>query len=70
MYAVAYHNKGNILRGLKRYEEAIVAYDHAIRLNPNFAVAHYGKGAALRDLGRSKEADSAFEKAYQLGYND
>ena len=55
--------------GLKRYEEALAAYDQAIRLNPNDDFAYYGKGIALRTMGKTNEAEQAFEKARQLGYN-
>lgn len=41
-------DKGNALRNLKRYEEALAAYEQAIRLDPNFAeYAYTGKGNAL-----------------------
>ncbi len=47
-------------------EEALTAYEQAIRLDPNFANAYNNKGIALNDLKRYKEADQAFEKARQL----
>ncbi len=54
---------------LKRYEEALAAYDQAIRLGPNVADAYSGKGIALTGLGRQKEAKQAYEKAQQLQNN-
>jgi len=65
--------QGYILEGIfsahhERYEEAIAAYDQAIRLDPNYALAYYNKGCALDNLGRSKEARYCYEKARQLGY--
>jgi tetratricopeptide (TPR) repeat protein len=62
-------DEGNTLDGLKRYEEALAAYEQAIRLDPNFAVAYHNKGVALDNLRRSKEAQQCYEKARQLGYN-
>src|SRR6266487_1009742 len=62
-------NEGSALYDLKRYEEALAAYEQAIRLDPNYAYAYHGKGLALDKLRRSKEAQQCYEKARQLGYN-
>ena len=51
-------------------EEALTAYEQAIRLDPNFANAYNNKGIALNDLKRYKEADQAFEKARQLAFRN
>jgi tetratricopeptide (TPR) repeat protein len=61
-------NEGNALHNLKRYDEALVAYEQAIRLDPNDALAYIGKGLALDNLGQSREAKQAYDKARQLGY--
>jgi tetratricopeptide (TPR) repeat protein len=58
--------EGNALYNLKRYEEALAAYEQAIRLDPNDADAYNGKGIALRNLNRHEEAKQALEKAHQL----
>ena len=60
--------EGIALYGFKQYEEAIAAYDQAIRLNPNYADAYNNKGLALDQFGRKREAQQAYEKAKQLGY--
>lgn len=39
---LASHGKGNVLQDLKRYEEALVAYEQAIYLDPQLAVAYNG----------------------------
>src|SRR5437588_9353919 len=59
--------EGDNLHALKRYEEALAAYELAIHLNPNSAVAYNNKGIVLRTLKRNEEAEQAFEKAHQLG---
>src|SRR5258708_11163723 len=51
--------EGNTLSGLKRYQEALVAYEQAIRLDPNYAPAYNNKGLALEALGKNKEAQQA-----------
>lgn len=35
---------GNTLYGLERYEEAIVAYDYATQLEPDYSTAFNNKG--------------------------
>ena len=61
-------NEGVDLDNLKRYSEALAAYEQAIRLDPNYAPAYYGKGLTLDKLRQSKEAKQAYDKARQLGY--
>ena len=60
--------EGFTLNALKRYEEALAAYEQAIRLNPNDANAYHGKGVALSGLKRYEEAGQAFTKADKLGF--
>ncbi|WP_218461046.1 tetratricopeptide repeat protein [Rickettsia sp. TH2014] len=57
---------GNALDNLKRYEEAIQAFDKAIELKPDDAVAYYNKGNALNILERYEEAIVAYDKAIDL----
>lgn len=66
--AKARYSKGYALAGQKKYEDAIQAYDEAIRLDPNLAVAWNNKGKALEALGKTAEANAAFAKAKELGY--
>ncbi|HBE29613.1 MAG TPA: serine/threonine protein kinase, partial [Ktedonobacter sp.] len=66
--ANAYTNKGNALHDLKRYKEALVAYEQALRLDPDNANAYNGKGLIFDQLKRPVEAEQAFAKAKQLGY--
>jgi tetratricopeptide (TPR) repeat protein len=47
---------GNALYELNRYDEALVAYDQAIRLDPNYAIAYKNRGITLERLGRKKDA--------------
>ena len=58
------------LNTLRRYEAAIVAYDQAIRIDPNDASAYHNKGVALGKLQRYEEALMAFEQALRLDPND
>ncbi len=63
-------NKGNELYDLKRYEEALEAYNRAIQLAPNDALAYHNKGYALDDLKRYEEALEAYTRAIELDPND
>src|SRR6266516_7737793 len=55
-------DEGTALSNLTRDEEAIAAFDQAIRLNPDYAEAYYGKGYALDQLQKPKEAQQCYEK--------
>lgn len=49
-----------------RYNEALAAYEEAIRLNPNYAAAYNNKGNALYILKHYEEAISSIEQAIRL----
>ena len=51
--------------GLK-LEEAIAAYDEAIRLNPNYAEAYNNRGVAKKTLGRHDAAIADCDEAIRL----
>jgi serine/threonine protein kinase len=61
-----YLNEGLGLYSLKRYGEALAAYEQALRLDPRFADAYFGKGNALYFLGHYEESLMAFEQAIRL----
>jgi len=51
------------LTAIKQYEEALLHYDAAIELHPNFYDAYNNKGLLLKDLWRLEEAIDSFKKA-------
>jgi len=54
--------RGNQFWRLRRYKEAVKAFDEAIKLKPAFVhLAYYGKGLALYWDKKDKEAIAAFE---------
>jgi protein O-GlcNAc transferase len=57
---------GAILVALKRYDEALAAYDRVIEFNADDATAHCNRAHALAELGRFKEALLAYDKAIAL----
>jgi tetratricopeptide (TPR) repeat protein len=67
--ALDWYNKGIALNSQGQYDEAITAYDEAIRLDPNYAVAWNNKGTALSNQGNYDEAIQAFDEAIMLDLN-
>jgi tetratricopeptide (TPR) repeat protein len=50
---------------LQRHEEALAAFEHAIRLNPNLAVAYTNKVEMLFALKRYEEVFTTIEQSLQ-----
>jgi serine/threonine protein kinase len=59
-------NEGNALHDSEHFEEALVAYERAVQLDPNFADAYDARGDAFSSLNRYQEAMDAFDQAIQL----
>ena len=58
--------KADALFALGRYDEAIQAYDEAIKLNPSDPLSWMGKADALFALGRYEEAAKAYDEAIKI----
>ncbi|NJK47905.1 tetratricopeptide repeat protein [Candidatus Gracilibacteria bacterium] len=59
-------NWGNQLWRLRKYPEAIAAFDKAIQLKPDFYQAYYAKGTALDAQNKYLEAAAAYEQATKI----
>ena len=59
----AHYRLGAALQKERRFAEAIVEYQEALRLYPDYAPAHGAVGINLVSLGRNDEAAAAFERA-------
>jgi protein O-GlcNAc transferase len=57
---------GNAMRGARRFEDALAAYDKAIALKPDYADALYNRGITLMDLKRFEEALASYDKVIAL----
>jgi hypothetical protein len=55
-----------VLKDLKRYEEAMAAFERAIALRPEYAEAYANRGVAYMDQQRFVEALASYEKAIAL----
>jgi tetratricopeptide (TPR) repeat protein len=75
--AISWNNIGNDLLGQGRYDEAIQAYDEALRLDPSYATAIRNKAIAWNNKGESlfwqgeyDEAIYAFDESLRLDSNN
>jgi serine/threonine protein kinase len=64
---IAWSNMGVTLFKLKRYDESIMAINHALAVNPNYYIAWNNLGASFYMLKRYEEAIGAYSSA--LGIN-
>jgi Tfp pilus assembly protein PilF len=73
--AAAFNSLGNVLNEQKKYDEAIVKYQKAIKLNPKNAPAYNNWGNVLDEQKKYDEAIAKYQKAieldpkYALAYN-
>jgi tetratricopeptide (TPR) repeat protein len=54
--------RGRILQVGKRYSQAVLAYDEALRIRPDYADVHRLRGKALLELERYGEAIQSFDQ--------
>ncbi|KAM3127141.1 hypothetical protein pb186bvf_020758 [Paramecium bursaria] len=57
---------GIALSKLGKFEEAIIIYDLALKINPNAADLYLNKAAAFLELGKPVEADIMFGNALNI----
>ncbi len=65
-----WHRKGETLRELQQYTEALTSYEQALKKDPKFAKPYNGIGNVLyRNLKRYEEAIAAYQRATELEPN-
>jgi tetratricopeptide (TPR) repeat protein len=60
------HFTGLCLSILGHSEAALIEFDHAITINPNYIEAHINRAITLNEVGRYDEGRHAFARAAQL----
>jgi|TARA_B110000211_G_C14083167_1_gene555507 tetratricopeptide (TPR) repeat protein len=65
-FVAAWHDLSSVLKELNRYEDAVVALEHAVTLDQNNPVTHYFLGAALAMAAQPQRAIESYEKAVVL----
>ncbi len=68
--ARVHYVKGVTLRAGERYEEALVALEHALSLNHGFTHVHAMVGETMMKLGRVEEGLARLDQAMRLSPND
>jgi tetratricopeptide (TPR) repeat protein len=63
-------NKGNILSGQKKHEEAIKCYDKALECDPEYSNAWNNKGYTLGRLRKYEAAIECFDKALEFDHGN
>lgn len=60
------------LSDLHKYEDAIIAYERSVRLNPEDPTAHFVGGYIFSAVGRLEDAENSYNKAltYKNDYHD
>ncbi len=61
--------RGNALADQNSYDNALLAYDNAIELDPSNTNAWINKGNALNELGRYNESLQAYDRAIEIDPN-
>jgi Tfp pilus assembly protein PilF len=68
-HAIAWQNKGEVLRLLGQENDAIQCFTEAISINPDLIIAWNDMGATLSDIGKYQEAFPYLDKAIDLAAN-
>lgn len=64
--AKKYREEGEAFYKARRYNEAIEAFNHSLRLNPAQPVVHFNLGVVYGDLQQYEEAIKAYREAVRL----
>lgn len=63
---VAYYDRGCFLENEKKYEDAIIDFNKAVDLKPDYTEVYLRRGILFKELKRYQEAINDYNKAIQL----
>ncbi len=69
-FADAYNLLGLSLAMVDRADDAVTAFDEALRVNPRYVEAHLNRAIVLNHLGREGDAQVSLSRAAELGATD
>ena len=61
-----YYTLGNIQKKNYKFHEAVISFENAIKINPNFSEAHNNLGNTKKSLNKKDEAIFHYKKAISL----
>jgi protein O-mannosyl-transferase len=65
-FVIAHNNLGHAMALKGQYEDAVIQYRQAIKINPHFAPVHNNLGVTLNELHRYDEAIKSFQQAINI----
>ncbi|MCP6762466.1 MAG: tetratricopeptide repeat protein [Fischerella sp. CENA71] len=65
----AYNNLGNLLKAAGDLNNAKIAYENALKIDPHFATTHYNLGMTLKVMGLYTDAIACYQKAIGINPN-
>ena len=65
-FVIVHNNLGHAIASEGQYEEAVMRYRQAIKINPHFAAVHNNLGVTLNELNRYDEAIKSFQQAIKI----
>ncbi|XDZ69376.1 tetratricopeptide repeat protein [Alphaproteobacteria bacterium LSUCC0226] len=68
-YVDAFYNRGNVLKDLRRYDEALKDYNKAISLKSDYVNAFFSRGNTYREIGNFKSALNDYIRVIDLDPN-
>jgi tetratricopeptide (TPR) repeat protein len=68
--AAGWSNRGNSKISQNRPQEALIDYNKAVELAPNFPDPYLNRGAALESLGKWEEAIADYDRVLELAPKD
>jgi len=63
---VSYYNRGTVYMNEEEYDQAILCFDKAIKINPRFAEAYCNRATTYKNKGEYDKAISDYTRAIEI----